>query len=35
MNYLSTFFERSRKRLLIFDYDGTLVQYHSLPQVRG
>lgn len=35
MNYLSTFFERSRKRLLIFDYDGTLVQYHSLPQLAA
>ena len=31
--YLQAFYERARKRLLIFDYDGTLVPYHSLPQV--
>jgi trehalose 6-phosphate synthase/phosphatase len=33
LSYFQAFYERSRKRLLIFDYDGTLVPYHSLPQV--
>lgn len=34
LSYFQAFYERSRKRLLIFDYDGTLVPYHSLPQVQ-
>ncbi|CAM9120754.1 unnamed protein product [Sphacelaria rigidula] len=31
--YLQSFYGRSRRRLLVFDYDGTLVAHHSLAQL--
>ncbi|CAM9115789.1 unnamed protein product [Choristocarpus tenellus] len=33
--YLQSFYGRSRRRLLVFDYDGTLVAHHSLAQLSA
>ncbi|CAN0414349.1 unnamed protein product [Discosporangium mesarthrocarpum] len=33
--YLQSFYGRSRRRLLIFDYDGTLVAHHALAQLAA
>ncbi|CAM9278203.1 unnamed protein product [Laminaria digitata] len=33
--YLQSFYGRSRRRLLVFDYDGTLVAHHALAQLSA
>ena len=33
--YLQSFYGRSRRRLLVFDYDGTLVSHHALAQLSA
>ncbi|CAM9218096.1 unnamed protein product, partial [Ascophyllum nodosum] len=33
--YLQSFYARSRRRLLVFDYDGTLVTHHALPELSA
>ncbi|CAM9812881.1 unnamed protein product [Discosporangium mesarthrocarpum] len=33
--YLQSFYGRSRRRLLVFDYDGTLVAHHALAQLAA
>lgn len=32
---LQSFYGRSRRRLLVFDYDGTLVAHHALAQLSA
>ncbi len=33
--YLQSFYGRSRRRLLVFDYDGTLVCHHALAELSA
>lgn len=34
-DWCQSFYGRSRRRLLVFDYDGTLVAHHALAQLSA